>query len=122
MAHPIVHVEIPATDTKAAGKFYADVFGWQVHTEPQFDYTMFSAEGGPGGGFVSTSGQMAAKIGEPLLYIGTDDIEASLRAIEANGGKTVMPKQEIPGVGWFAIFNDPAGNRVALYTEMQQRS
>lgn len=122
MAHPIVHVEIPASDTKGAGKFYADVFGWQVHTDPTFDYTMFSVEGGPGGGFSSTSGQMAAKIGEPLIYVGTDDIEASLRAIEAHGGKTVAPKQEIPGVGWFAIFTDPAGNRMALYTEMQQQS
>ena len=26
------------------------------------------------------------------------------------------PKTEIPGQGWFAIFSDPTGNRLALYT------
>ena len=26
--HPIVHIEIPAKDTGAAGKFYGDLFGW----------------------------------------------------------------------------------------------
>jgi predicted enzyme related to lactoylglutathione lyase len=122
MAHPIVHIEIPATDTKAAGAFYGDVFGWQINTDPSFDYTMFAAEGGPGGGFVGTSGQMPAKIGEPLVYIGTEDIEATLRTIEARGGKTVAPKTEIPGVGWFAIFTDPSGNRMALYTAVQRSS
>src|SRR5919204_178336 len=54
-AHPIVHVEFPASDPKAASKFYADLFGWQIQTDPNFaDYPMFQAEGGPGGGFVKT--------------------------------------------------------------------
>lgn len=117
-SHPIVHVEIPAHDTKAGGKFYEDVFGWKVHTEPSVDYTMFEAAGGPGGGFVDTSGPMPARPGDVLIYIGTDDIEASLRDVEAHGGKTVTPKSEIPGTGWFAVFTDPTGNRIALYTAM----
>jgi predicted enzyme related to lactoylglutathione lyase len=114
--HPIVHVEIPASDTKAGGKFYADVFGWKVETDPTFDYTMFQGEGGPGGGFVGTSGPMPADV---LIYIGTDDIEASLREVEAHGGKTVTPKTEIPNTGWFAVFTDPTGNRVGLFTSMR---
>jgi predicted enzyme related to lactoylglutathione lyase len=120
MAHPFVHVEIPADDTLAAGKFYGDVFGWNIETDPTFSYTQFRAEGGPGGGFVSTQatdgGMMPAKADSLLLYIGTDDIDASLAKVEAHGGKTVLPKTEIPGIGWFAIFTDPTGNRLALYT------
>jgi hypothetical protein len=122
MAHPIVHIEFPATDTKAAGKFYGDVFGWKIQTDSNYDYTMFAAEGGPGGGFVSVGGQGGYEAGKPLIYIGTDDIDASLRTVEAHGGKMLAPKQEIPGVGWFAIFSDPSGNRVALYTTMSQPS
>ncbi|HEY7123085.1 MAG TPA: VOC family protein [Ktedonobacterales bacterium] len=114
--HPIVHIELPANDTKAAGQFYATVFGWKTQTDPNFDYTMFAAEGGPGGGFIK-AGEGETKIGQPLIYIDTDDIDASLAQIEAHGGKTLTPKSEIPGVGWFAVFSDPAGNRVALYTD-----
>jgi len=118
--HPIVHIEIPAHNTKAASQFYADVFGWKITTDPNFDYHMFSAEGGPGGGFVNIGemGGVTYKQGELMVYIGTDDIEASLAAVEKHGGKIVLPKTEIPQVGWFAFFTDPAGNRVALYKVM----
>jgi predicted enzyme related to lactoylglutathione lyase len=119
--HPIVHVDIPATDPKAAGAFYARVFDWQVHTDPTFDYTMFQAEGGPAGGFTSVaqagaSGSFQYKTGEVLLYINTDDIEDSLGKVETHGGAMVLPKTEIPGVGWWAVFRDPSGNRIGLFT------
>jgi predicted enzyme related to lactoylglutathione lyase len=28
----------------------------------------------------------------------------------------VVPKTEIPGIGWFGVFTDPTGNKVGLYT------
>ncbi len=115
MAHPIVHVEIPAENAAAASKFYADVFGWKIDHDPNFDYYMFAAEGGPGGGWVKPDGDQY-HAGQIIPYIDTDDIEASLKKIEACGGKTLMPKHEIQGVGWFAFFADPAGNRLGLYT------
>lgn len=122
-AHPIVHIEFPATDTKAASQFYADVFNWQIQVAPEFNYHMFSAEGGPGGGFVEVREPTAEipityKVGEPLIYIGSDDIEGDLQRITAHGGTVVAPKMEIPQTGWFAIFTDPSGNKVALYTAM----
>lgn len=117
--HPIVHVEIPAQDTAAASKFYAEAFGWNIQHDPTFNYYMFQADPGPGGGFVQIGGMGDNKQGEVLIYIGTDDIDASLAKVEAAGGKTLQPKSEIPNVGWFAYFTDPAGNRIALYTSMQ---
>jgi predicted enzyme related to lactoylglutathione lyase len=27
-----------------------------------------------------------------------------------------VPKTEIPGMGWYAIFSDPTGNRIGLFT------
>lgn len=121
--HPIVHIEIPATDIETTSKFYGDVFGWQIQTDPMYNYSMFHAEGGPAGGFVKVGephdqGTMHYKPGEVLVYISTDDIDATLAQIEAHGGKTVVPKTEIPHVGWFGVFTDPTGNRVALFTGM----
>jgi hypothetical protein len=116
-SHPIVHVELSATDPAAASKFYHDVFGWKIDVDPNFNYYQFAAEGGPGGGFVEAPKQ--TKAGDVVVYIGVDDIDASLKAIEKAGGTTLMPKHEIPGVGWFAQFKDPTGNRMALYTSMQ---
>ena len=120
--HSIVHVEIPASDPAAASKFYADLFGWKIQVDPSFDYHMFQADPGPGGGFVKIGDQMGYKPGEVLIYVSTDDINATLAEVVALGGKTLQPKTEIPQVGWFAIFADPAGNRIALFTSMSPQS
>ena len=116
--HPIAHLEIPAANTGAAGKFYSDVFGWKIETNPTYNYVTFESEGGPRGGFVGPSG--ASPIGyKPdrlLVYLATDDIDATLATIEAHGGKTVHPKTEIPHVGWWAVFTDPTGNHLGLFT------
>jgi len=55
-----------------------------------------------------------------LVYLATDDIDATLATVEAHGGKTVLPKTEIPHVGWWAVFTDPTGNHLALYTSVRQ--
>src|SRR5918912_4124595 len=117
--HPIVHVEIAATDPVALGKFYANVFGWEVETDPTFNYTQFEADGGPGGGFPGVGGPEGYKVGDIVPYIGTDDIDESLRKVESAGGRVLVPKSEIPGIGWFAMFSEPTGNRMALYTSMR---
>lgn len=126
-AHPVVHIEIPAKDTKGLAQFYRDLFGWELHHEPSVDYWMFRAEGGPGGGFVKVgetdpSSHMQYKPDSLLVYVDSDDIEADLAKIESLGGRTVLTKTEIPGTGWFAIFTDPTGNHLALYTAMQPQS
>jgi len=113
--HAIVHVEIPAADQESTGKFYSELFGWSFQSHPEMDYAMFEAEGGPGGGYPKLDGEIVTP-GAVMVYVGTDDIEASLAKAESLGGKTVVPKTEIPGQGWFAIFSDPTGNRLALYT------
>jgi predicted enzyme related to lactoylglutathione lyase len=123
--HSIVHIEIPASDPTATGKFYAEAFGWQTDADQMYNYTQFRAQSGPGGGFPKVTDGTAAetmqyKPGEVLIYIGTEDIDGTLARIEALGGKTVLPRTEIPHVGWYAVFTDPTGNRVALYTAQSQ--
>jgi predicted enzyme related to lactoylglutathione lyase len=121
--HPIVHIEIPAVNTSAAGKFYGDVFGWKIEADQVYNYVQFQSEGGPGGGFVQPGQEGAPIPYKPdrlLVYLATDDINATLATIETHGGKTVLPKTEIPHVGWWAVFTDPTGNHLALFTPAQR--
>ncbi len=114
--HAIVHIEFSAKDREAAGLFYNSVFGWKIQQMPEMNYATFDAEGGPGGGFNPITKDSPA--GTVLVYIETDDIEASLKQVAAQGGKVIRPKDEIPGYGWFGVFADPTGNMVGLYTPM----
>jgi predicted enzyme related to lactoylglutathione lyase len=118
--HPIVHIEIPALNPGAAGKFYGDVFGWKIVSDEIYNYVQFQSKGGPSGGFVepSETNHVPYKTDRLLVYLATDDIDATLVAIEAHGGKTVQSKTEIPHVGWWAVFTDPTGNHMALFTAL----
>jgi predicted enzyme related to lactoylglutathione lyase len=110
--HPIVHIEIAAKDREAAGKFYSDVFGWKVQQLPEMNYATFEAEGGPGGGFNPVENNQPTPV---MIYIDTDDIDATMQKIQQLGGKLVRPTDDVPGMGQFAFFSDPSGNVLALW-------
>ncbi len=115
--HPIVHIEISAKDRVAAANFYNDIFGWKVEQMPEMNYATFMASETLGGGFNPVSPESPA--GTVLVYIEADDIEGTLAHINQHGGKTIRPKTEIPGIGWFAVFLDPTGNTMALYKALK---
>ena len=113
----VVHVEIPAANVEAAGKFYQDLFGWKISYDPELNYSMWEAGNGDAyGGFPQVSDQTHA--GQVLVYIASDDIDADLKKVVEMGGKVIFPKDEIPQTGWFALFQDPTGNVLGLYTSM----
>lgn len=111
----IVHIEIPTANAKKSGDFYGNLFGWHIETDEKMGYTIWDPHEGPGGGF-SVLGDDTA-VGEVLLYVDSDDIEADLKQAVALGGTLVMPKTEIPTVGFFGIFKDPTGNKIAVFTD-----
>jgi predicted enzyme related to lactoylglutathione lyase len=111
----IVHIEIPSRSHEEAGKFYGELFGWKMTPMPEMNYMLWEPAEGPGGGFTSLS---ETKVGEVLIYVDSDDIEADLKKAKSLGAKMVAPKTEIPGIGWFGVFEDLTGNKIALYTSM----
>ena len=112
----VVHVEIPAANVEAAGKFYQELFGWKLQHVPEMNYTMWEDGSGSGGGFPQVSDENPA--GQVLVYIDSEDIESDLKKVVQLGGKVLQPKMEIPQTGWFGVFQDPTGNVLAVYTSM----
>jgi hypothetical protein len=113
----IIHVELPARDEEAAAAFYGSLFGWRTIHSP--NYVGFRTVDGPSGGFnplteENASTNIPIKPGDVLVYVSSDDIDATLGNMQALGGSVVVPRTEIPGAGWFAIFADPTGNRIGL--------
>jgi predicted enzyme related to lactoylglutathione lyase len=115
----VVHVEIPAANVAGAAKFYEDLFGWKMQHVPEMNYTMWEDGSGSGGGFNEVS--VENPVGQVLVYIDSDDIDADMKKVEKLGGTVVQPKMEIPNTGWFGLFKDPTGNVLALYTSMNPK-
>jgi uncharacterized protein len=111
--HPIVHIELSSKDRERDAQFYHELFGWEIQQIPDMNYATFATgKDEPGGGFNPINEDNPA--GTVMIYINTDDMDESLRKVQALGGKIVQPRMEIPGIGDFAIFCDLTGNRVAL--------
>jgi predicted enzyme related to lactoylglutathione lyase len=110
--HHISHIEIPALKNSDAANFYKKVFDWNIVHDDEMNYTMFTAEGGTGGGFSEVSDENP--VGNVLLYIDTPDLKASLEAVKAHGGTVTMESYVIPTVGEMAMFKDPTGNLLCL--------
>jgi predicted enzyme related to lactoylglutathione lyase len=109
----INHIEFPADDPQRAMRFYEAVAGWQFsEMEGMPDYWVFRFAEGFGGGI----GKRGVTTGQVVRdYIEVDSIEDALAAAERTGGTVTEPKQEIAGMGWFAVVHDPEGNEVGLF-------
>ncbi len=122
----VVHFEIPADDLGRAKAFYHQVFGWELSTMAMpggGDYTSAITTAvdeqtqmplEPG----SINGAVTARAGgnpAPVITIDVDAIDDALREVEGNGGTTLTPRTEIPGMGAFAYFTDPEGNVMGLW-------
>jgi uncharacterized protein len=112
MAGKMVHLEIAAADADRATGFYRAVFGWQFGDSvmPGIDYRMTRLDD-QSGAAVYPSEEAGSG---PLVYIDTDDIDASIAKVRDNGGQS-DDKQPIPGVGWFSHAKDTEGNRIGLF-------
>lgn len=111
----VAHFAINADDLPRAKRFYERVFGWK-----------FTAWGPPGfyqidmGGDPHTAvlgalqGRRELVKGQPTIgyecTISVASIDETARAVLANGGKTVLDKSIIVGVGALMFFQDPEGN------------
>ncbi|HSD90399.1 MAG TPA: VOC family protein [Kofleriaceae bacterium] len=104
MANPIVHWELMVSDVEATKRFYAKVFDWRF-TPAGPEYTLIETGNGPGGGLMARPPQVPASVLNTYFDVG--NLDGALAAVVEAGGTVIVPKTEVPGIGWFAMFLDP---------------
>jgi predicted enzyme related to lactoylglutathione lyase len=112
------HFEIPADNPERAMAFYRDVLGWNFQKwDGPTDYWLITtgADGEPGinGGLLRRQHPEQPCVNS--MYVG--DLDATLAAVDTHGGKCVVPRMAIPGVGWLAYCKDTEGH---IFGIMQQ--
>jgi uncharacterized protein len=111
--------ELTTTDTKAAEKFYTELFGWTPKHSPAgapMEYTEFSVAGTPGIGMMPKPPQMPAHIPSYWMpYFQVTSVDASASKAKELGGNLMVGPQDIPDAGRFAVVSDPQGAMFALF-------
>ncbi len=109
----VIWSELMSRDYEASKKFFADVLGWTYNDMEQMggNYTSAVVDGEE---VVGIGNSIAMKIPDDIpshwmTYIGVDDIDAVVTAVEASGGTVKNPPFDVPNVGKFAIIADPSG-------------
>lgn len=118
----VVHFEMPFDNKERAKKFYTETFGWKFDEMPEIGYigitttptdgSMLPKEPGAiNGGFVERTPDNP----NPVVTIDVDSIDAYLEKVTQAGGPVLVPKGEVPHMGFFAYFKDTEGNVVGLW-------
>lgn len=115
MGRPVVHWELWSKDPSKVSGFYETVFGWTVKHVPDLNYWVVETggEGGINGGIMRP--QEGSWPGNMCFYVKVEDLASYLAKIEAAGGKTIVPRMEVKGVGALALFEDPDGRVMGIW-------
>lgn len=115
MSKPVMHFELVANDAQKLRTFFSTLFGWRVEEFPGMGYAMLHTGENQGinGGIGDASKELPAGL---AVYVQVDDVERHLaRALELGASKVLQQPYDIPGIGRFAVFTDPEGNRIGLW-------
>jgi uncharacterized protein len=119
----VVHFEIPYDDKDRASKFYSEIFGWKLLDIPEMEYTLIHAAKTDKNNMVAEKGAINGGLfhrndsaRQPIVVIGVQSIDETIRKVVSAGGKIVTHKQPIPN-GSYARVADCEGNVIGLADE-----
>jgi predicted enzyme related to lactoylglutathione lyase len=116
MGKPVTWFEIIAKDAAKSQAFYAELFGWKIDASNPMKYGVIDTGTSDGikGGIGQAMPQMPVK--GLTFYVQVDDVDSYLKKAEKLGGKTAMPKFDVPMPDGptIAVLTDPDGNTVGL--------
>lgn len=111
-------VEVGSRHPETTRSFYGDLFGWRFETpaagEAADGYSLIYHGDGNLGGMIEMDGRFPEGIGSYwMIYVGVEDLRATLTEVESRGGHVGFGPTEIPD-GTFAVVSDPQGAHFAV--------
>ena len=112
--------EVGTTDLKAGEDFYSKVAGWKAESWSQNpSYKLFVARRESKAGLYLITDLPNTLTPPPswLSYIGTPDVDATVRQAVELGGKVIVSAYNVPTVGRMAHLQDPQGAMFAVSSQ-----
>lgn len=109
----VAWLDLTVEDADTVSEFYKDVIGWDIQEFDMGgynDYCMNDPETGETvAGVCHARGGNASLPPQWLMYIYVDDLDKSLEAVAAKGGKVLGDKRADGKGGHYCLVQDPAG-------------
>jgi uncharacterized protein len=118
----LVHFEVPADDVERSRKFYTDLFGWKIEKWPGTDaedtqYWTVTTTDDKGNKASVGGGMMKRQNPQQQItnFIDVKSVDDYSSKVEKLGGKVVVSKMAVPGMGYFAVCHDTENNSFGLW-------
>ena len=114
--------ELNTTDTAGADAFYSRLIGWKSKPwdpNPSYQVWTMGREGRAGLYQIHEIPNIVTPPPHWLNYIGTPDVDATVRQAVELGGKVVTPAADVPRVGRMAVLQDPQGAMFAVSARLE---
>jgi uncharacterized protein len=120
----IVHFEIPSDDIQRSKKFYNELFGWNIEkwsgseAMPEgMEYWIISTVDDKGnkalgGGMMKRQSPQQQGI---TNYFDVKSVQEYSAKVERLGGKVMIPKSPVPGMGYMAVCKDSENNGFGIF-------
>lgn len=112
--------EIPATDFSRAVSFYKSILGLDIKETQMFGTKMgfFPTDGKNVSGAIVQGEDYKPSTDGVIAYLnGGNDLQNVLNKVENSNGKIIVPKTQIsPEMGYFGMFIDTEGNKMAVHS------
>jgi len=110
----VIHFEIPAEDPERAVEFYESVFGWKIKKwAGPIDYWLVetgeSDEPGINGAIHENKHFKSV-----VNTIAVASVDEFLEKVKRAGGKVLIPKGAVEGMGYVAFAEDTEGNAFGI--------
>lgn len=120
MENLINWIEIPTTDFSRAVTFYKAILGLEIKETEMFETKMgfFPTDGKNVSGAIVQGEDYKPSTEGVIAYLnGGNDLQNVLYKVENNSGKVTVPKTQIsPEMGYFGMFIDTEGNKMAVHS------
>jgi len=110
----VIWFDMRAQDPQKAIDFYTRVFKWDFKkSNMPMDYWLITT-GDPKTPGIDGGLTQGEPIRPVVNTIAVEDLTTTIEKVQLYGGKVISPRSAIPGVGWFASFEDPTRNQFGL--------
>jgi len=115
MKNKLTHFAIHIDDMNRAKHFYSEVFEWGFNSYGQDDFLQIKTDNSEDAELIGAlQSRKYSPVSDKIIglecSIGVENIDDIIEKVEASGGQVLMPKTEIPHVGWVGKFLDTEGN------------
>jgi predicted enzyme related to lactoylglutathione lyase len=111
-------VDLTVDNAEEVRDFYKAVVGWEsqgLDVGGHDDFVMLHPEtGDPAAGICHQEGEIKGLPQQWLAYVTVDDLDESINACHAKGGKIVFGPKDSDTMGRWCVVEDPAGAVMAL--------